>query len=81
MADITSLHPDVQARIREFAEEVRDDIEYGRGLRDVYGVQNMQDLLNALATFESSGVISDRNSELIDDYIVFLRSSNIIREP
>ena len=76
--DLRFLQPAVKERITDFAEEVREDIEQGMGLKHVYNVNSVEELTRILANFETTGTIPQRNEELISDYLIFIRSSNII---
>lgn len=73
------LQPAVQERIGRFVEEVRDDIEQGMGLRTVYNVNSVGELQRVLITFERTAQFDDdRHGELINDYLIFIRSGNIV---
>lgn len=73
-----SLHPEVERRILAFAEEINDDLSYGTGTSQTYGVSSVGSAVQVLARFELTSEIPDRNSELIDDYVTFIRSHNVI---
>jgi len=78
-SDIRFLGPAVQERIGRFAEEARDDIEQGMGLKSVYNVRSVPDLVSVLSAFERTGQFNDdRHGELINDYLIFVRSGNIV---
>jgi len=73
------LGPAVKDRITRFIDEVRDDIEQGQGLKTVYNVRSTGDLLNVLSAFERTGQFNDdQHGELINDYLIFIRSGNIV---
>ncbi len=73
------LGPAVQERIQRFAEETREDIEQGAGLRSVYNVRSVGDLVSVLSAFERTGQFNDdQHGELINDYLIFVRSGNIV---
>lgn len=75
---VSSLHPDVQRRILAFANEIRDDLTHGTGLTQTYGVNSTSEAIRVLTRFEQTGDIPNRNAELVDDYLTFIRSFNII---
>jgi len=78
-SDTRFLGPAVQERISRFAEEVRDDIEQGMGLKTVYNVRSVPDLVNVLSVFERTAQFNDDlHGELISDYLIFVRSGNIV---
>ncbi len=78
-SDTRFLGPAVQERIGRFAEEVRDDIEQGQGLKSVYNVRSVPDLVSVLSSFERAGQFNDdRHGELVNDYLIFVRSRNIV---
>lgn len=77
--DLLNLQPAVQERIERFIEEVRPDIEAGMGLKVIYNVRNVGDLRKVLARFERTAKFDDdRHGELINDYLIFIRSANIV---
>ncbi len=76
--ELRFTQPAVRERITDFAEETREDIEQGMGLKHVYNVNSVEDLVRILANFERTGTIPQRNEELVSDYLIFIRSSNII---
>jgi len=49
------------------------------GLKTVYNVTNVPDLINVLSAFERTGKFNDdRHGELVNDYLIFVRSGNIV---
>jgi len=78
-SDFRFLGPAVKERIGRFAEESREDIEQGAGLRSAYNVRSVGDMINVLSAFERTGQFNDDlHGELVNDYLIFVRSGNIV---
>ena len=49
------------------------------GLKTVYNVRSVPDLVNVLSVFERTAQFNDDlHGELISDYLIFVRSGNIV---
>jgi hypothetical protein len=68
----------VKHRVARFAADVRPEIEEGRGLKDLYQVNSLPQLIDILIRFENGQTLPDRFGELENDYLFFLRSENIV---
>lgn len=76
--ELRFTQPAVRERITDFVEEIREDVEQGMGLKHIYNISNVEEATRILANFERTGRIPERNQELISDYLIFIRSSNIV---